>query len=119
MSLYVAGAVFGEVAVSLFVAGAVFGELSSDSRSIQNAFRKWEGEARRTGGLRLTRSWSDHARIMLGIFSNRPSKGNYVSDGFCHISNLHFFVAGAAFGEVHMMLESHFSWQAQYLVKFS
>ena len=27
------------------------------------------------------------------------------------------FVAGAIFGEVHMMLEGHFSWQAQYLVK--
>ena len=32
-SLFVAGAVFGEVQVSLFVAGAVFGEIWNDSRS--------------------------------------------------------------------------------------
>ena len=33
MSLFVAGAAFGEVHVSLFVAGAVFGEIWNDSRS--------------------------------------------------------------------------------------
>ena len=33
LSLFVAGAVFGEVQLSLFVAGAVFGEIWNDSRS--------------------------------------------------------------------------------------
>ena len=33
MSLFVAGAAFGEVEVSLFVAGTVFGEIWNDSRS--------------------------------------------------------------------------------------
>ena len=33
VSLFLAGAVFGEVEVSLFVAGAVFGEIWNDSRS--------------------------------------------------------------------------------------
>ena len=33
VSFFVAGAVFGEVAVSLFVAGAAFGEIWNDSRS--------------------------------------------------------------------------------------
>ena len=33
VSLFVAGAVFGEVQVPLFVAGAVFGEIWNDSRS--------------------------------------------------------------------------------------
>ena len=33
VSLFAAGAVFGEVQVSLFVAGAVFGEIWNDSRS--------------------------------------------------------------------------------------
>ena len=33
VSLFVAGAVFGEVEVSFFVAGAVFGEIWNDSRS--------------------------------------------------------------------------------------
>ena len=32
-SLFVAGAVFGDLGVSLFVAGAVFGEIWIDSRS--------------------------------------------------------------------------------------
>ena len=34
MSLFVAGAAFGEVQVSLFLAGAVFGEIWNDSRRI-------------------------------------------------------------------------------------
>ena len=33
LSLFVAGAVFGDVEVSLFVAGAAFGEIWNDSRS--------------------------------------------------------------------------------------
>ena len=33
VSLFVAGAAFGEVHVSLFVAGAAFGEIWNDSRS--------------------------------------------------------------------------------------
>ena len=33
VSLFVAGAVFGDVELSLFVAGAVFGEIWNDSRS--------------------------------------------------------------------------------------
>ena len=33
VSLFVAGAAFGEVEVSFFVAGAVFGEMWNDSRS--------------------------------------------------------------------------------------
>ena len=41
VSLFVAGAVFGDLGASLFVAGAVFGEIWVDSRSakfsIQNA----------------------------------------------------------------------------------
>ena len=49
MSLFVAGAVFGEVQVSLFVVGAVFGEI-------------WNDKA----GCGLTVSFSDHGRIMLG-----------------------------------------------------
>ena len=43
MSLFVAGAVFGEVQVSLFVAGAVFGEVQVS--------------------LFMLGSWSDHSRI--------------------------------------------------------
>ena len=56
MSLFVAGALFGDVQVSLFVAGALFGDVQ-----------------------------------------------------------VSLFVAGAVFGEVE---KCHFSWQAQYSVKF-
>ena len=39
--LFVAGAVFGEVEVSLFVAGAVFGEIWNDSRSAKCCNFQW------------------------------------------------------------------------------
>ena len=41
-----AGAVFGEVQMSLFVAGAVFGEILRDSRSRKSCIfnTKWRGE---------------------------------------------------------------------------
>ena len=55
VALFVAGAAFGEVHVSLFVAGAACGESWNDRRS-----RKFCGF-----------SWSDHSRIMLGTVSDR------------------------------------------------
>jgi len=38
----VAGAVFGEVAVSRFVAGAVFGEIWKDSRSVKGGIFQYK-----------------------------------------------------------------------------
>ena len=74
-----AGAVFGEVRVSLFVAGAVFGEIWNDSRSAKCCIFQYKmlvvgvkGNLgpRLRGGLRtdgfMVGSWSDHSRIMLG-----------------------------------------------------
>ena len=49
----------------------------------------------------MTVSWSDPARIILGSFSDRPRIGNDVS---------------AVFEKFLKNLESHFAWQAQYLV---
>ena len=71
MSLFVAGAVFGEVEVSLFVAGAVFKpEREMLYFSVQNACGGREKEPRLRGGLRtdgfMVGSWSDHSRIMVG-----------------------------------------------------
>ena len=110
-----AGAVFGEVAMSLFVGGAVFGEVWKDSRSAKHCILQYKmrsvsakGNLGCAAGCGLTGSWSDHGRIILGSCSNRPSNGNYVSGGFCPIFNMHFFVAGAAFGELHMLLMSLF-----------
>ena len=57
-------------------------------------------------------SWSDHARIILGSFSDRPRIGNDVSPVFEHFLwnfAVSFFVAGAVFGEVgswHLLLRA-------------
>ena len=48
-------------------------------------------------------SWSDHARIMVGSFSDRPRIGNDVSTvfkDFLRNLGMEFCVAGAVFGEV-------------------
>ena len=98
-----AGAVFGEVRVSLFVAGAVFGEIWNDSRSAKCCIFQYKmlvvgvkGNLGCEAGCGLTVSWSDHARIMLGS-----------------CSDLTFHPFSANFFEI---LDGHFSWQAQYLV---
>ena len=79
VSLFVAGAVFGEVQVSLFVAGAVFGEIWNDSRSAKCCIFQYKmlvvgvkGNLGCEAGCGLTVSWSDHGRIMVGSFSDRP-----------------------------------------------
>ena len=108
VSLFVAGAVFGEVQVSLFVAGAVFGEIWNDSRSAKCCIFQYKmlvvgvkGNLGCEAGCGLTVSFSDHGRIMVGSFSDRPRIGNDVSS------------VSANFFEI---LDGHFSWQAQYLV---
>ena len=71
--------------------------------SIQNASPKREKKPRRTGGCEMTSSWSDHVRIMLGSWSNRPCIGinaSTVLGEFRLDFGVHFCVAGAVFGEV-------------------
>ena len=89
VSLFVAGAVFGEVQVSLFVAGAVFGEIWNDSRSAKCCIFQYKmlvvgvkGNLGCEAGCGLTVSFSDHGRIMVGSFSDRPRIGNDVSSVF-------------------------------------
>lgn len=77
MSLFVAGASFGDLGLSPFKAGAVFGDMGLlfDRVGARNAAffntRCTRSEPRRMGGggLRTDRfmvgSWSDHSRIML------------------------------------------------------
>ena len=84
-----AGAVFGEVEVSLFVAGAVFGEIWNDSRSAKRCIFQYKmlvvGVKSNLGceaGCGVTVSWSDHSRNGLGSFSDRPRIGNDVSAVF-------------------------------------
>ena len=71
-----AGAVFGEVEVSLFVAGAAFGEIWNDSRSAKCCIFQYKmlvvGVKSNLGceaGCVVTVSFSDHSRIILGSFS--------------------------------------------------
>ena len=79
--------------------------------------------------------WRFHARIMVGLSSNRLSIGGSNSRSFRWNLELADFVAGAVFGEVRGWLcvlralkntvsyvtrinhEMHFAWQAQYLLK--
>ena len=68
-----AGTVFGDVAASLFVAGAVFGEILNDSRGVKCCIfpykMRWvsaKGNLGCAAGCGLTVSFSDHARIILG-----------------------------------------------------
>ena len=96
-----AGAVFGEVEVSLFVAGAVFGEIWNDSRSAKRCIFQYKmlvvGVKSNLGceaGCGVTVSWSDHGRIGPAL----EMTFQLFSANFCEI------------------LESHFAWQAQYLV---
>ena len=81
-----AGAVFGEVQVSLFVAGAVFGEIWNDSRSAKCCIFQYKmlvvGVKSNLGceaGCGLTVSCSDHGWNSLGTVSDRPRIVNDVS----------------------------------------
>ena len=84
-----AGAVFGEVEVSLFVAGAAFGEIWNDSRSAKYCIFQYKMlvvgvkcNLACEAGCGVTVSFSDPARILLGSFSDRPRIGNDVSAVF-------------------------------------
>ena len=99
----VAGAVFGEVGVWLFVAGAAFGDILGDSRSAKRCIfpykmRLQDGTSKvsEAAGAR----WRFHARIILGLSSNRLSIGRSNSWSFRWNLELVDFVAGAVFGEV-------------------
>ena len=96
-----AGAVFGEVRVSLFVAGAVFGEIWNDSRRAKCCIFQYKmlvvgvkGNLGCEAGCGLTGSCSDHGRIGRAL-------------------EMTFHPFSANFFEI---LDGHFSWQAQYLV---
>ena len=111
-----AGALFGEVEVSLFVAGAVFGEIWNDSRSAKCCIFPYKmlvvgvksnlgceaGSGRRFHGQIGLGSWSDRSRNGLGTVSDRSRIGNDVSavfEKFARNFGESFCVAGAVFGE--------------------
>ena len=80
-----AGAVFGEVEVSLFVAGAVFGEIWNDSRSAKCCIFQYKMLVvvlKSNLGCEAGCGGRFPARIILGSFSDRPRIGNDVSAVF-------------------------------------
>ena len=84
--------------------------------SIENARGEFEKWPHLRGGLRtvgfMVGLFSDHGRIMVGSFSDRPRIGNDVSPVFGHFLwnfAMQFCVAGAVFGEVgswHLLLRA-------------
>ena len=89
VSLLVAGAVLGEGQVSLFVAGAVFGRGLNVRLGAKCCILQWKmlvvsskSNLGCEAGCGLTVSFSDHGRIILGSFSDRPRIGNDVSPVF-------------------------------------
>ena len=73
VSVFVAGVVLGEAQVSLFLAGAVLGEIWEDSRSANCCIFQYKmvvlsanSNLCCAAGCRLTGSFSDHSRIMVG-----------------------------------------------------
>ena len=96
-----AGAVLGEGQVSLFVAGAVLGEIWEDSRSARSCIFQYKmlvlsakSNLCCAAGCGLT--------IMLGTVSDRPRIGNDVSAFFRKFLpdvGWSFCLAGAVFGE--------------------
>ena len=116
VSLFVAGAAFGEVHVSLFVAGAACGEIWNDSRSGKRCNFQWNlllasaksslGGAAGCGLRFLGRIMVGYARNGLGTVSDRSRIGRALE------MTLHLFSANFC-----QMLCAHFAWQAQYLVR--
>ena len=113
VSLFVSGAIFGEVQVSLLVAGAVFGaglnvRLAARCCILQEKMLVVSSKSNLgcEAGCGLF-SCSDHGRIILGSWSDHGRIGPALEMTF------HLFLE--IFFEI---LQCHFSWQAQYLVRF-
>ena len=103
-----AGAVFGEVEVSLFVAGAVFGEIWNDSRSAKCCIFQYKMLVvvlKNNLGCEAGCGGRFPARMLLGCCSDHSRIGPALEMTF-QLFSRNFFE----------MLESHFAWQAQYLV---
>ena len=71
--------------------------------SIQNASPRWDEEGLRGGGCEMTISCSDHARIMVGSWSDYTRIVFILAEAIQRVSNA--------------ILNLKISWQAQYLVK--
>ena len=98
-----AGAVFGEVEVSLFVAGAVFGEMWNDRRSAKCCNFQYKLRAVGVKGITsVARRVADDGFI-LGSWSDRSRVGNDVAGVFEKFwSNMGWLYS---------------SWQGQYVVR--
>ena len=105
MSFSVAGAVFGEVQVSLFVAGAVFWNDSRSAKCCIFQYKMLVVGAKSNLGCEAGCGRRFHGRILLGSFSDPARIGPALEMTFQLFSR-----------NLSEILESHFAWQAQYLV---
>ena len=104
-----AGAVFGDLGASLFVAGAVFGEIWVDSRSAKCCNFQYKMRCRGGKSKLCERTGSVlqfHGRIMFGSWSDHARIGRALE------MTLQLFSANFS-----LILECNFAWQAQYLVR--
>ena len=97
-----ASPVFGDLAMSLFVAGAVFGEIWVDSRSAKCC--NFQCKMRCRGGkVSSANGRVQFCNFMFGSWSNRPrivNDASIVFGKFLLDFGMQFCVAGAVFGEV-------------------
>ena len=101
-----AGTAFGDVGMSLFVAGAVFGEIWVDSRSAKCCNFQYKMRCRGGKSKLCERTGSVlqfHGRIMVGSSAKSSAIVNDASTVFGKFLGdfqMQFCVAGAVFGDV-------------------
>ena len=134
----VAGAVFGEVGLSLFVAGAAFGDILGDSRSAKCCIFQYKIVSK-IGRVRSPKrrvrdddfilgSWSDYPRIVFILAEaiqgfcaeilNSELRGRRSTWWVWRVTLLAPRIGNDVSYVTRINHEIHFAWQAQYLVRF-
>ena len=134
----VAGAVFGEVGLSLFVAGAAFGDILGDSRSAKCCIFQYKIVSK-IGRVRSPKrrvrdddfilgSWSDYPRIVFILAEaiqgfcaeilNSELRGRRSTWWVWRVTLLAPRIGNDVSHVTRINHEIHFAWQAQYLVRF-
>ena len=137
-SFCVAGAVFGEVGLSLFVAGAAFGDILGDSRSAKCCIFQYKIVSK-IGRVRSPKrrvrdddfilgSWSDYPRIVFILAEaiqgfcaeilNSELRGRRSTWWVWRVTLLAPRIGNDVSYVTRINHEIHFAWQAQYLVRF-
>ena len=97
-----AGAVFGELGMSLFVAGAAFGDILGDSRSAKCCFFQYKMRLQ-DGTSKVSEAAGARCDFLIGLCSDYP--------------RIIFILAEAIQRVSAEILNLKISWQAQYLLR--